>query len=114
MRTGQSGGGMLERFAARVEWLAVQAEVEAMVSNGYGIKLAYKKLIAHNSITMSYPTFYSYFRKWRESRMASESLKPSLSPPDDDELSGGNGDAAKKVLPGPFTINKNPDKTKLC
>jgi len=47
-----------KRFAARVEWVAIEPEFEKLIAMGYGIKLAHEKLLNDGKVSMPYRTFY--------------------------------------------------------
>ncbi len=53
----------LKRFAGRVQFMAVQEEVQGLIRQGYGYKMIHEKLVGDGRVTMSYDTFYNYLRR---------------------------------------------------
>ena len=62
----------LKRFAGRVQFTAVQEEVQGLIRQGYGYKMIHEKLVADDKITMSYDTFYNYLRRKRKTQPPKE------------------------------------------
>lgn len=48
--------------AARVEYLACQEEVEAMLAKGYSVKMVYEAMKDQGRVTCSYSAFCDYVR----------------------------------------------------
>lgn len=53
----------LEKYEARVEFYAVEAEVVDLIKKGYGYTMIYKLLAKEDKISMSYVTFYQYISR---------------------------------------------------
>ncbi len=56
-------GEFMERYAARVEYLAIKEDAIKMRDQGYGYKMIYDKFFSAGKITMNYRTFYGYLKK---------------------------------------------------
>ncbi len=57
----------MERFAARVEYMAIKEEAIKMRDQGYGYKMIYDKFASEGKVTMNYRTFYGYLKKIQSS-----------------------------------------------
>jgi HD superfamily phosphohydrolase len=53
----------LEKYEARVEFYAVEAEVVDLIKRGYGYTMIYKLFVKEGKISMSYVTFYQYISR---------------------------------------------------
>lgn len=49
-------------YYARIQYRAVQRKVEAMLEQGYSLKLIFEELSESGSLSMSYTTFCDYVR----------------------------------------------------
>ena len=49
-------------YTARVEYLAIKAEVDKMIAQGHRVKAIFEEMIRNGRITISYSTFCEYVR----------------------------------------------------
>ena len=106
------------KYDARVEYRAIQAEVEQMLDQGHSVKAVFEEMSHGGRLTISYNTFCEYVRgggrrprkgeiptknQKRPGLPQRQSSKPRSGP------SGARGDAAD----GPFVYDKNIDISEL-
>jgi hypothetical protein len=94
------GNKRIGRNIGRIELLAVQGKVNALLEAGYDRKKIHCRLVEERSITMSYPTFCYQLKQLLSSGASPGSLNSARRP----QTSG-----ARKNNPSePFSIDRNP------
>lgn len=83
----------LRKGTARVEFFAVEEEVERLLAAGYNFVLAYEALVEAGKITMSYRTFYGHVREKNQHSNGKE--LPASSPPANDSPASDLDDSYK-------------------
>ena len=106
------------KYDARVEYRAVQAEVERMLDQGHTVKAVFEEMSQSGRLTISYNTFCEYVRgggrRPRKGEIPVKNQKrpglPQRQPSKPKSVpSGVRGDVAD----GPFVYDKNIDISEL-
>ena len=97
------------QYTARVEYRAVQAEVERMLEQGHRAKAIFEEMSRNGRITISYSTFCAYVRGsgQRPRKGTLHSKRQNTSP------KGGAAAVCREAPPGPFIYNKHIDISEL-
>ena len=106
------------RYDARVEYRAVQPEVEQMLDQGHSVIAIYEKLFQRGQVTISYTTFCEYVRGGGRRPRKGERLGKNHKPPAISQrqpprsrigpIAGRNDDANS-----PFVFDKDIDLSEL-
>ena len=98
------------QYTAKVEYRAVQAEVERMLEQGHRAKAIFEAMSRNGKLTISYSTFCAYVRGsgQRPRKDAPHNKRQSTKP--------RNNSAAvrREAPPGPFIYDKHIDVSKLA
>ena len=105
------------KYDGRVEYIAIQPEVELMLEQGHSCKAIFEEMSRKGRITISYGTFCDYVRgggqRFRNSERHIRNRKPTgLTPGQSGQPRGGPA-APREAPPGPFVFDKTIDVPKL-
>jgi hypothetical protein len=104
------------RYDARVEYRAVQPEIEQMFDQGHSLKSVFEKMTQAGQITISYTTFCDYARgggqRLRKGGRQAKSLKRSGGPTQ--RQPGSGAAAARGDASGPFVYDRDIDISELA
>ena len=107
------------RYDARVEYRAVQPEVEQMLDQGYSVMAIYEKVSQSGQVTSSYTTFCEYVRgggrRLRKGERQGKNQKraTALSQRQQPRPRGGPSAARSDAADGPFVFDKDIDLAEL-
>ncbi len=98
------------QYTARVEYRAVQAEVERMLEQGHRAKAIFEEMSRNGKLTISYSTFCAYVRGGgqRPRKDALHNKRQSAKPRNDSAA------VRREAPPGPFIYDKHIDVSKLA
>ena len=106
------------RYDARVEYRAVQPEVERMLDQGHSIKAIYEKVSQSGQVTASYTTFCEYVRGGgrrlrKGDRQGKKEMRPPFPQRQQSRPRGGLAAARSDAPDGPFVFDKDIDIAEL-
>ncbi len=105
------------QYTARVEYRAVQAEVERMLERGHSARAIFEEMSRSGKLTISYSTFCAYVRgggrRPRKGARHAQRPAPGLTPRSSTRPWGGPAAGRREALPGPFVHDKDIDISEL-
>ena len=106
------------RYDARVEYRAVQPEVEQMLDQGHSIKAVYEKMSKGGQVTVSYTTFCEYVRgsgrrPRKGERLGKNQKRPTIPQRQPPRPRSGPTAGRNDAADSPFVFDKDIDLSEL-
>ena len=100
-------------YTARVEYLAVKAEVDRMLDQGHRVKAIFEEMIRNGRITISYSTFCEYVRGGGRRPQKGERRSQNNNRLGRPQRPPARPGSKTNSLSGPFVYDKDVDISEL-
>ncbi|MDL2259720.1 TraK family protein [Deltaproteobacteria bacterium OttesenSCG-928-K17] len=101
------------KYDARVEYRAVQSEVELLLDQGHSLKAVFEKMSQGGCLTVCYTTFCDYVRGGGKRLRKNDRHKKMIPQRLSARSRSGSANICKKAPEGPFVFDKDIDISEL-